>query len=131
MTTEAHVSHDDLFNAASVRDARAGRRQGARARTGRKVGTREHHSPRALRTCCGRLAGLEDVFVDVPALARPEFGATGAAVDGRSSEAHSHTSVVSAALSPQVLNKLAADFRADANALVTAMKRRAVPPSMW
>src|ERR1700727_3184394 len=36
--------------------------------------------------------------------------------------------VVSAALSPQVLNKLAADFRADADALVTAMKAKSGTP---
>jgi cytochrome P450 len=124
MTTEAYVSHDDLFNAASVRDARA---VDDRVRELAPVVKLARENITLLGRYEHVAAGLRDwkTFSSTsrpwhdPNSVRPELLLT--------DDPPKHTrirAVVSAALSPQVLNKLAADFRADANALVTAMKAK-------
>jgi 4-methoxybenzoate monooxygenase (O-demethylating) len=124
MTTEAYVSHDDLFNAVSVRDARAVddkiRELAPVVKLGREnitlLGRYEHVA-----------AGLRDwkTFSSTsrpwhdPKSVRPELLLT--------DDPPKHTRVraaISAALSPQVLGKMADAFRVDADALVMALKEK-------
>jgi cytochrome P450 len=124
MTTAAYVSHDELFNAASVRDARAVddkiRELAPVVKLAREnitlLGRYEHVAAglRDWRTFSSTSRPWHD-----PKSVRPELLLT--------DDPPKHTRVraaISAALSPQVLGKLAADFRLDADALVIAMKER-------
>jgi cytochrome P450 len=124
MTTAAYVSHDDLFNATSVRDARAVddkiRELAPVVKLAREnitvLGRYEHVAAglRDWRTFSSTSRPWHD-----PKSVRPELLLT--------DDPPKHTRVraaISAALSPQVLGKLAADFRVDADALVIAMKER-------
>ncbi|MDB6044554.1 MAG: bioI [Gammaproteobacteria bacterium] len=124
MSTAVYVSHDDLFNAASVRDARAVddkiRELAPVVKLAREnitvLGRYEHVAAglRDWRTFSSTSRPWHD-----PKSVRPELLLT--------DDPPKHTRVraaISAALSPQVLGKLAADFRVDADALVIAMKEK-------
>jgi cytochrome P450 len=124
MTAEAYVSHEDLFNAASVRDARA---VDDRMRELAPVVKLARENITILGRYAQVAAGLRDwkTFSSTsrpwhdPRSVRPELLLT--------DDPPKHTrvrAVISAALSPQVLGRMADAFRVEADALVIAMKAK-------
>jgi 4-methoxybenzoate monooxygenase (O-demethylating) len=124
MTREAFVSNEDLFNAAAVRNARA---VDDRLRESASVVKLARENITLLARYDHVSEGLKDwkTFSSTsrpwhdPKSVRPELLLT--------DDPPKHTgvrSVVSNALSPKALSKMAEAFRADANALVTQLKER-------
>jgi cytochrome P450 len=124
MAREALVSHEDLFNAASVRNARAvddRLRESAPvvklARENITMLARYEHVSEGLRDW-KTFSSTSRPWHD-PKSVRPELLLT--------DDPPKHTgvrAVVSNALSPKALSQMAEAFRADANALVTKLKDR-------
>ena len=124
MAREALVSNEDLFNAASVRDARAVddrlRESAAVVKLARENITmlaRYEHVSEGLRDW-KTFSSTSRPWHD-PKSVRPELLLT--------DDPPKHTgvrAVVSNALSPKALSKMAEAFRADANALVRNLKER-------
>ncbi len=128
MAHEAHVSHEDLFNADSVRNARAiddRLRESAPvvrlARENITMLARYEHVSEGLRDW-KTFSSTSRPWHD-PNSVRPELLLT--------DDPPKHTgvrAVIATALSPRALSKMAEAFRADANALVTRLKDRSGAP---